>query len=180
MKKSYYHSERLMDNGLWELVFDQQHDAFTTRITATLSEDSMNRLIVALGGFSHCSGEDNKFLKAQTRNLLLAGYMPNTSSLSYLFPDISVAVPVSCPISKIIPDGDGCAIFASSMYSNGRQIIELKDVSFQKMLQLFGKSSFEELWDYLRDTDVFAEAWNESCICIPIPIPAVNIAAKVL
>ncbi len=180
MKKSYYHSKRLMDNGLWELVFDQQHDAFTTRITATLSEDSMSRLTIALGGFSHCSGEDNRFLKAQTRNLLLAGYMPNTSSLSDLFPDIKVVVPLSCSISKIIPYGDGCTIFASSMYSNGCQFIELKDVSFQKMLTLFNKSSFEELVDYLRDTNIFAEVWNENCLYIPIPIPAVNIEAKVL
>ena len=170
-------SRKFIGDDKWILKFKQPHDAITIQVSATLSSKSMDRLGKVLKDPT-MSGSENKFIAVANRNLIFAGYMMGGYFTDYTFPDIQV--PVKMPVKKIVPCQDGCEVL---LYASEVGMVTYKSTGLcfkEIMFGLFGKTSQNELHDYLQLNHVVAEVYNGIYICMPIPIPAIEISAEAI
>lgn len=170
-------SRKFIGDDKWILKFKQPHDAITIQVSATLSSKSMKRLRKALND-STMSRPKKKFLAVANRNLIFAGYMMGGHFTDYTFPNIQV--PAKMPVKKIVPCQDGCEVqlYASEV---GTVTYKSTGLCFEEiMFELFGKTSQNELHDYLQKNHVVAEVYNGTSLYLPIPIPAIEISAEVI
>ncbi len=170
-------STRWVENDTWTLVFNQPHDAFTIQITATLNSKSMERLGKTLKDPT-MTGLGEILLTVANSKLMFAGYFMGGHFMDYNF--TNVYAPEKMPIKKIVPCDDGCEILLHAAEA-GTVTYKATGLCFEKMmLELFGKNSQGELTEYLRMNHVEADVWNETCLYLPVPIPAIEVSAKVL
>lgn len=170
-------SKSWKEDDTWALVFNQPHDAFTIQITATLSSKSMDRLGKTLKDHTFI-GLEEKFLTVANSKLMFAGYFMGGHFMDYNF--TNVYAPEKMPIKKIFPCEDGCEIFLHAS-EVGTVTYKTTGLCFEEMMfELFGKNSQDELTDYFQRNHVVANVYNGTCLYLPVPIPTIEVSAKVL